>query len=179
MKIPSLEAELFHTDGRTDRQTDVTQLIVDFCNFAKTPINLKSCGKQANIYTGADKHRRLPNRRERWQHQLPEHFISVQCKNRTAVFWGMGWGWLSPLCMGWPSLVFAVRNVRRVVLPKRRDHYPSTTVLDEGSLTLSRNRWTLMIGVCTVGLNSLQQKFQYHLLLHENTWWPQKKVFST
>jgi len=33
MKIRPAEAELFYTDGRTDRQTDVTKLIVAFYNF--------------------------------------------------------------------------------------------------------------------------------------------------
>jgi len=47
MKILPLVAELFHGDGRkpgqTDRQTDthtdMTNLIVAFCNFAKAPKN--------------------------------------------------------------------------------------------------------------------------------------------
>jgi hypothetical protein len=38
MKIRLVGAELFHADGRIDRgkdrQTDVTKLIVAFCNFA-------------------------------------------------------------------------------------------------------------------------------------------------
>jgi len=38
MKIRLLEIELFHAvDGRTDRQTDMTKLIVDYRNFAKAP----------------------------------------------------------------------------------------------------------------------------------------------
>jgi hypothetical protein len=45
MKIRSLGAELFHTDGQTDRWTDredVTKLIVAFCNFAKALKNARS-----------------------------------------------------------------------------------------------------------------------------------------
>ena len=34
MKIFPVEAELFHVDGRTDRQTDMTKLKVAFQNFA-------------------------------------------------------------------------------------------------------------------------------------------------
>jgi len=37
MKIRPLGAELFHTDGWTDRRTDITKLIVAFRNFAKAP----------------------------------------------------------------------------------------------------------------------------------------------
>ena len=36
MKIHPEEAELFHVDGRTDRQTDITKLMVAFRSFAKT-----------------------------------------------------------------------------------------------------------------------------------------------
>jgi len=43
MKIRPVEAELFHvgerTDGQTDRQTDMTKLIVAFRNFANAPNN--------------------------------------------------------------------------------------------------------------------------------------------
>ena len=42
MKISPVGAELFHTegaDGRTDRQTDMTKLIVLLCNFANVPEN--------------------------------------------------------------------------------------------------------------------------------------------
>jgi hypothetical protein len=35
MKIRPLGAELFPVGRRTDRQTDVTKLVVAFCNFAK------------------------------------------------------------------------------------------------------------------------------------------------
>ena len=35
MEICQVEAELFHADGQTDMQTDMTELIVAFCNFAK------------------------------------------------------------------------------------------------------------------------------------------------
>jgi hypothetical protein len=37
MKILSVEAELFHAVVRTDRQTDMTKLIVDFRNLANAP----------------------------------------------------------------------------------------------------------------------------------------------
>jgi len=33
MKIRQVGAELFHVDGRTDEQTDITKLIVAFRNF--------------------------------------------------------------------------------------------------------------------------------------------------
>jgi hypothetical protein len=33
-------AELFHANGRTDRQTDVTKLIVPFRKFANAPGNV-------------------------------------------------------------------------------------------------------------------------------------------
>jgi len=37
MKILPEGAELFHADGRTDRQTDKTKLVVAFRNFANVP----------------------------------------------------------------------------------------------------------------------------------------------
>ena len=37
MKISSVGDELFHTDGQTDSQTDMTNIIVAFRNFANTP----------------------------------------------------------------------------------------------------------------------------------------------
>jgi len=41
IKIDSVGDGLFHVDGRTDRRidvgTDVTKLIVTFCNFANAP----------------------------------------------------------------------------------------------------------------------------------------------
>jgi len=39
MKIRPLGAELFHADGQTDRQTDMTKLTVVFRNFSKAPTN--------------------------------------------------------------------------------------------------------------------------------------------
>jgi hypothetical protein len=39
MKIHPVEAELFHVDGQTDRQTDIMKLIVPFHSFANTPKN--------------------------------------------------------------------------------------------------------------------------------------------
>jgi len=37
MKIRPVAAELFHANGRTDGQTDVTKPVVAFCNFANAP----------------------------------------------------------------------------------------------------------------------------------------------
>jgi hypothetical protein len=37
MKIRLAGPELLHADGRMDRQTDMTKLIVPFRNFAKAP----------------------------------------------------------------------------------------------------------------------------------------------
>ena len=37
MKIRLAGAELFHTDRRTDRQTDIMNLTVALCNFVKAP----------------------------------------------------------------------------------------------------------------------------------------------
>jgi len=37
MKIRPVGAELFHTDGRMDRRTDMTKLIAVFRNFANAP----------------------------------------------------------------------------------------------------------------------------------------------
>ena len=39
IKIRPLGAELFHEDGRTDGQTDMTKQIVAFGSFAKAPQN--------------------------------------------------------------------------------------------------------------------------------------------
>ena len=39
MKISPVGAEFFHADERTDKQVDMTQLIVAFCNFANAPKN--------------------------------------------------------------------------------------------------------------------------------------------
>jgi hypothetical protein len=45
MKIPAVGAELFRADGRTDGQTDVTMLVVAFCNLANAPkmFTMSSC----------------------------------------------------------------------------------------------------------------------------------------
>jgi hypothetical protein len=40
MKIRPVGGELFHADGRTDRQTDMTKLIVAFRNFVNAPKNV-------------------------------------------------------------------------------------------------------------------------------------------
>jgi hypothetical protein len=37
IKIRSVGAELFYADRQTDGETDMTKLIVAFCNFAKAP----------------------------------------------------------------------------------------------------------------------------------------------
>jgi hypothetical protein len=39
MKIRAVGAELFHADGRTDGQTDVTKLTVGFRDFVNAPKN--------------------------------------------------------------------------------------------------------------------------------------------
>ena len=39
VKIQQLGAGSFHEDGRTDRQTDITKLIVAFRNFVNAPKN--------------------------------------------------------------------------------------------------------------------------------------------
>ena len=39
IKILAMGAELFHADKQTDGQTDMTKLIVAFCNFANAPKN--------------------------------------------------------------------------------------------------------------------------------------------
>ena len=39
MKIRQVEAELFHAYGQTDRETDMTEPVVAFRNFAKASIN--------------------------------------------------------------------------------------------------------------------------------------------
>jgi len=41
MKIPPLQAEVFHENGRTDGRTVTALLVVTFRNFAKAPKNLK------------------------------------------------------------------------------------------------------------------------------------------
>ena len=54
MKICPVGAELFHVeDGWTDGQTDMTNVIVAFRNFAKTPKNThknKHTNKHAHTY---------------------------------------------------------------------------------------------------------------------------------
>jgi len=58
MKIRQVGAELFHVDGRTDEQTDITKLIVAFRNFANAPQNIYAtsvgvcmCGCFGNMCT--------------------------------------------------------------------------------------------------------------------------------
>ena len=55
MKITPLGSEMFHTDGRTDRWSDMTMLIVAFSNFANAPKNDTSisrflCNSQLILY---------------------------------------------------------------------------------------------------------------------------------
>jgi len=45
MKMCPVGAELFHADGRTEVQTDVTKLIVAFRSFAKAPKNTAWCSR--------------------------------------------------------------------------------------------------------------------------------------
>ena len=47
MKIRPVGTELFHADGRTERRTDVTNLILSFRNFANVPKNVKN--NKANV----------------------------------------------------------------------------------------------------------------------------------
>jgi hypothetical protein len=55
MKFRPVGAEIFHTDGRTDGQTDMTKLIVAFRSLAKGPknhsvkaVSLRSIGSPSN-----------------------------------------------------------------------------------------------------------------------------------
>ena len=41
MKIRPVEAKWLHADGQTDRQTDMTKLVVTFRNFANAPKNAR------------------------------------------------------------------------------------------------------------------------------------------
>jgi hypothetical protein len=43
MKICPVRAELFHTDLQTDRETDMTKLIVAISNFANAPKSKVIC----------------------------------------------------------------------------------------------------------------------------------------
>jgi hypothetical protein len=51
MTIRPVGAELFHAEGRTDRQTDMTKLIVAFRNFANAPKekHAEASGEERNI----------------------------------------------------------------------------------------------------------------------------------
>jgi len=46
VKIPTVGAGLFHAEGQRDRQTDMTNLIVTFRNYANAPKNylFRYCG---------------------------------------------------------------------------------------------------------------------------------------
>jgi hypothetical protein len=49
MKIRPMEAELFHADGRTERRTDMTKLIVIVRSFANAAKNITQTGFCENI----------------------------------------------------------------------------------------------------------------------------------
>ena len=49
MKIRPVGAELFHADGRTERRTDMTKLIVTVRNFANEAKNITQTGFCENI----------------------------------------------------------------------------------------------------------------------------------
>ena len=53
MKIHPMEAELFHSDGCTDGQSEMTNLIVAFHNFANVP-KIISALKAEKIFHGCD-----------------------------------------------------------------------------------------------------------------------------
>jgi hypothetical protein len=55
MKIRPVGAELFHADGQTDRQTDMTKLIAAFRNFADVPKIVQMLRYLCHILTW-DKH---------------------------------------------------------------------------------------------------------------------------
>ena len=50
MEIRPVRTELFHADGRTDRHTDTTKLIVALCSFAKAPKNEFVVGSKIHIF---------------------------------------------------------------------------------------------------------------------------------
>jgi len=52
MKIRPVGAELFHADGRADKRTVVTEIIVAFRNFAKAPRNCTGIAKQVTSILG-------------------------------------------------------------------------------------------------------------------------------
>jgi hypothetical protein len=51
MKIRPVGAELFHADGRTDGQTDMTKLIVAFGKFANAPKTVYLNFNQYTVYS--------------------------------------------------------------------------------------------------------------------------------
>jgi hypothetical protein len=51
MKIRPVGAELFHVDGQTDRQTDVTKLIVAFRSIANAPKSDQLDGAQNDTHS--------------------------------------------------------------------------------------------------------------------------------
>jgi hypothetical protein len=50
MKICPVRAELFHADGRMDRQTSMTQMKVVFRNFSKAPETVSREGEEIYMY---------------------------------------------------------------------------------------------------------------------------------
>jgi hypothetical protein len=49
MKIRPVAAQLCHADRQTDRQTDVTKLIIIFPNFTSSSKNKKTCGLKISL----------------------------------------------------------------------------------------------------------------------------------
>ena len=63
IKIRPVRAELFHSDSRTDGETDMTKLTVAFHNFAKTTKKLRK--RKANLQPSGYKSATLaPKRRK-------------------------------------------------------------------------------------------------------------------
>jgi hypothetical protein len=54
MKIISVRDELFHADGQTDRQTDMTKLILAFAILRKELTNLNNNNNNNNNFIGLD-----------------------------------------------------------------------------------------------------------------------------
>ena len=55
MKTRPVAAELFHTDGRTDGQTDMANLMVAFRNLANAPKNSYSRYRDARFEGGGNR----------------------------------------------------------------------------------------------------------------------------
>lgn len=52
MNIRQVVAELLHEDGQKNKQTNMTKLLVPFCNFANVPKNRKMVVYQSNRRAG-------------------------------------------------------------------------------------------------------------------------------